>query len=180
MTHRKKELSPAISHSLIKPTMSKLIEAIEAAIKSNKSYNHLSITLELNAAGNPASIFVNFDGNLMTRLGMIDVLIRQLEDIREELHEELQNDSEETKRHRSDADSVIKEKTNALRQKIESLPEEFRDPVNALLNKMDKELGKHRKEDVATDEIKAAFVKSILSQINKRFGFEGNSIPINP
>jgi len=160
--------------------MSKLIKAIEAAIQDNKVHNHLSITLELNAAGNPAAVFVNFDGNLMTRLGMIDVLIRQLEDIREELHEQLQNDSEETKRSSGDAESIIEEKAKALRQKVESLPEELRDPVNALLNKLDKELGKHRKEDVATDEIKAAFVKSILSQINKRFGFEGNSMPINP
>ncbi len=164
--------------------MSKLVKAIEDAIKHNHKNNYLNVVLELNDAGNPGTICVSVEGNIITRLGMIDVIMRQLEEIRESLHEQMDEDSQEkvTKgNHGAELSPLDRLNSPEMLAKIERLPSGMKDSVKSLIEELKQEIGNDPKADTEdTKDVKKAFVKNLLEQINKRFGFEGNSIKINP
>lgn len=164
--------------------MSKLVKAIEETIKKYHKNNYLNVIMELNDAGNPGTIFVCVEGNITTRLGMIEIMIRQLEDFRESLHEQMDQDSREevTKgNHAKEQSPLDRLNSPDMLEKIERLPPGMKDSVKSLIEELKQEIDKDAKPaSKDPNDVKKAFVKNLLQQINKRFGFEGNSIEINP
>lgn len=164
--------------------MSKLVKAVEEVIKQNHKNNYFNILLELNDAGNPGTIWACVEGNIITRLGMIDVLIRQLEEIREGLHQQMDQDSREevTKGNHAEEQSPLERLSSPdMLAKIERLPPGMKDSVKSLIEELKQEMLNDPKADTEEpNDVKKAFVRNLLQQINKRFGFEGNSIEINP
>lgn len=157
--------------------MTKLAEKIEQLCEAEKK-ERLVLALELDQHGRPDCIMINTEGNVMTRLGMIDMAIRHLELLRENIHENLEghqqsgNDKEDTQ------ERFIGSNEQKLRDKVKTLPEDLQGPVNKILDKIKGEFFEKKTSENKNEDVKEAFKKDFFKEINKRFGFEGNSLDV--
>jgi hypothetical protein len=156
--------------------MTRLVEKIEQLSELDKN-DHVVAAIQLDSKGRPDCVFVGMEGNFISRLGMIDILIRQLELVREDLHEELENHQDERRMtDNGEKKPPVGPNEQTLRNKVETLPKELQGPVNKLLDKIKADIFKDNDKSEPSGDIKEAFVQDFFKEVNKRFGFEGNAI----
>lgn len=155
--------------------MNKLANQIEQLSDAHKT-DHMVICVELKKDGRPDCMFAGMEGSIVTRLGMIDILMRQLEGIREDLHESMDNNIEDIEKKKRPETSSIGPNEQKLRENIKNLPEHLQGPVNAIIDKVKNDLFNPKEQTGSTKDVKAAFVQDFYQEINKRFGFEGNAL----
>lgn len=155
--------------------MTKLAEKIEQLCEAEKK-DRLVLALELDERGRPDCIMINTEGNVMTRLGMIDMAIRHLELLREDIHEDLEGRERHRKEKEDTQKASVGPNEQKLRDKIKSLPEDLQGPVNKLLDKIKGDFFNKKSSDDNNGDVKDAFKKDFYKEINKRFGFEGNAL----
>ena len=112
----------------------------------------------------------------MTRLGMIDMAIRHLELLREDIHEDLEGRERHRKEKEDTQKASVGPNEQKLRDKIKSLPEDLQGPVNKLLDKIKGDFFNKKPSDDKNVDVKDAFKNDFYKEINKRFGFEGNAL----
>lgn len=157
--------------------MSKLAEKIEQLCEAEKK-DRLVLALELDEHGRPDCIMINTEGTVMTRLGMIDMAIRHLELLREDIHEDLEGRQQHREEKEDTQKPPVGPNEQKLRDKVKSLPEDLQGPVNKLLDKIKGEFFNKKPSEDKTVDVKDAFKKDFFKEINKRFGFEGNSLNV--
>lgn len=157
--------------------MTKLAEKIEQLCEAEKT-DRLVLALELDQHGRPDCIMINSEGNVMTRLGMIDMAIRHLELLRENIHEDLEGRQQHRKEKEDTQERSVGPNEQRLRDKVKNLPEDLQGPVNKLLDKIKGEFFEKKTSENKNEDVKDAFKKDFFKEINKRFGFEGNSLDI--
>jgi hypothetical protein len=155
--------------------MSKLAEKIEQLCEAEKK-DRLVLALELDEHGRPDCIMINTDGTVMTRLGMIDMAIRHLELLREDIHEELEGRQQHREEKEDTQKPPVGPNEQKLRDKIKTLPEELQGPVNRILEKLKSDIFDKKPSDDKNVDVKKSFMKDFFKEINKRFGFEGNAL----
>lgn len=155
--------------------MTKLAEKIEQLCEADKR-DRLVFALELDEQGRPDCVMINSEGSVMTRLGMIDMAIRHLELLRENIHEKLE-DHQQQHRYEEDTEKPsVGPNEQRLRDKIKTLPEDIQGPVNKLLDLIKGDFFEKKPSTDKPGDLKQSFTKDFFKEINKRFGFEGNAL----
>jgi len=149
--------------------MTNFLSKIQEAHNSEKT-PHLVVAVEASSSGSPRGIFGGFEGGTLVRLGLIELAMRQLDEMRQDIIDAIENNVAE----RTDVKSPIVNQDTKLKQALEKLPPELRESVDKLMDKVKTSMG-----DLSKENIKDAFVQDTLKEINKRFGFEGNPIQTN-
>jgi len=149
--------------------MSNLLNNIRKIHQEEKS-DHLVLSISTDGSGNPSAIFTGLEGGIFTRLGMIDMAIRQLEEVRADLYEKSDNQVTDVVKN-SVPQELPHEKR--LEELLEKLPADKQPHMRELISKM----VDHIKIPENVD-MKNQIVEDVMKQINKRCGFEGNSMSV--
>lgn len=148
--------------------MSDFINKIIEVHKSEKN-DHLILAVNSTASSAPQSVYATIEGGFFTRLGMIEMAIRQLEEMREDMISKAESHGVAGKSD-SPKEEFLKER---LEKSLSKLPDHMQTPIRNLMDKM-----LHDIQENKTQDVKQAFTEDVLKQINKRFGFEGNSLDV--